>query len=64
MGYTCRKVPEIAFVRIAYEAAALVVDGGNSCAAVEHDGPFRRRVPMHFADATSRKPHIHTGNGF
>jgi hypothetical protein len=61
MGYARRKVLEIALTLIAYEAAALVVNGGDSCAAVEHDGSFRRRVPKQFVDAASRKAHIHTG---
>jgi hypothetical protein len=57
-----REVPEIASLHILNRRPAFFVEHGNAAFAVEHDCPLGLLVPVHFADAACRKPHVHAGN--
>ena len=58
-----RKIPEIAFLHVGHEAAAVGINRGDPRVSVEHDGPLAGCVPVQFADAACGEPHIHACDG-
>ena len=58
------EILEIAFIRVLYKASAVVVDRGDSGAAVEHDGPFGSSVPVQFSNSSCLRSHVYAGKIF
>jgi hypothetical protein len=58
MRLACGKIPEITFIDIRNIGAAHGVENRHAAAAVGHDRPLRRLVPVQFPDATGGQPHV------
>src|SRR5580704_11504687 len=56
------KQPKVALPDIADETFTLAIDRGNSCLAVEHDGPLGRYVPMQLPHAPGSEAHLDSGD--
>ena len=56
-----REEPEVTLAHIVDEHRSIGVQNSYASIAIEHNGPFIRRVPMQFAEAATGKPHVNAG---
>ena len=58
MRHACRKIPEVALFDVGDVGPACGIEHRDATAAVGHDRPFRRLVPMQLADTAGGQPHV------